>query len=276
MATSPFGPGTIAWTEPETWFPALTRWLGPMLRRGAEGRLRRHDTSGFYDDGSEWLDLLSGELRHGLEEVTETLADALEGARVRTFHGCRTEDAGEYLREGLRIHRREEVTERLRLLVPRNPRYAHALPKLEEMMAECESGIDEGCSFVVLDERAMLRYAAHYLIYGSEWACGVLNSADHGPLLEEGAPTVLTVELPLHLPHHSQRGELATELLQGWCQQATGMRRVPTVDFTFVLKVDLEPALVLDHRHPDSLRDPLNGDRRYRPKRTRCRACEPG
>jgi hypothetical protein len=269
----------IRWPRPETWVSSLSAWLRPRLGTGARERLREHDTSDFYIDGSEWLELLQSELRIELDEAVSGLADVLERARVRTFHGCRTDDAGKYFRHGLRMHRREELAEELRALVARNERFAWLLPRLEDRIAELErsfGSIDEGRCYVVLDDRALLERAAHYLIYGSEWMCAVVNGRVLGPLLEHGVPTMLEIELPLQFASPSQREQLARKLLHEWTRQiATRPKRVAVVDFTFALRLDLDPEFVVGHYHPKVLHDPLNAYRLYRPKHTSCRYCAP-
>jgi hypothetical protein len=88
------------WTSLST---TMVAWSHP----DAFQRLREQDTVGFYVDGSEWLVLLRSQLRVELDETVGSLANALCQTRLRTFHGCRTEDVGEYFRNGFRVHRRE-------------------------------------------------------------------------------------------------------------------------------------------------------------------------
>ncbi len=153
------------WEKPETWVPFLSAWLNPRLRRRAVSVLRQSDYKDFCDDDPEWLELLATQLHLSIDETINDLAVAIAQTKIRTFHGCRTSDAGEYFREGLRIHRKCELKERACLLVEQNE------------ISTLTSGIDidEGCCFVVLDKRALIKYAAHYLIYGSEFICAALG-----------------------------------------------------------------------------------------------------
>ncbi len=49
---------SIVWRQPGPWIPPFSKWLRPVLKTGATVRLRKCETSDFYVDDSEWLELL--------------------------------------------------------------------------------------------------------------------------------------------------------------------------------------------------------------------------
>jgi hypothetical protein len=70
----------------------------------------------------------------------------------------------------------------------------------------------------------LLKRAAHYLIYGSEWVSAVLGAAGRRVLLQRGAPTLLEIDLPLRMSSVQTRTELATKMLRnGRDWRATGL-----------------------------------------------------
>ena len=265
----------LIWKRPVTWMPVVEEWLRPLLGRNAIARLRREDVSELYADDPDWLAMLEDVLRPGVFEVAEKFARDLEGKVVRAYHGCRTEDAGQYFRNGIRAHRREELESQVRELVHADPRLAWLRNGLEARMAEFESALDQGRCYVVLDDRSLLDGGAHYLIYGSEWICAVLGHGYREPLLENGAPTLVSVDLPLSWVSNGLRKELAELLLGEWARQTLLVpKRVFVEDFTFTMSRDLPPQTVVGHRHPKKLVDPLERMRVYRPATTTCLHCE--
>jgi len=220
-------------------------------------RLRAADTEDFYADDPEWLKLLDHELRGELDEVKKELADALRGSRVRVFHGCRTDDAGVYFREGLKVHRWDELIAQVRVLVDADEHRRDRKSVIEQTIAELGKyrNLDEGHSYVVLDERPLIEDSAHYLIYGSELISAAFRQAGQGFLRERGTPTMLLIDLPLSIADLHERCELARDMLQEWTRQiAWGCDEVAKVDFTFTLKADLPREHIVGHYHPRELR----------------------
>lgn len=248
----------LVWPMAETWMSVVADWLTPRLASGGLSRLRQVDTSELYVDDLTWMEMLESALQPDVIDVREAFANELEGKIVRSYHGCRTEDAGDYFREGIRVHRREELEERLRRIVEENDSLRWMIPTLSQRMAEFPSSTDVDRCFVVLDNRAMLKYAAHYLIYGSEWICAVLGHGYRDPLLKIGVPTMIEVDLPLSWASEGDRRELADLMLGEWLRQTLDKPdQVRIQDFTFVLHRNLPPETVVGHYHPRRLRDPL-------------------
>ncbi len=96
----------FVWDKHASWAPQLSAWLSPRFR--ADG-LRRLKPGIFRDlcwDDSDWSRVLEKCLTADMAYHKAKLADAIEPATLRTYHGCRTADAGIYGREGLRTHDR--------------------------------------------------------------------------------------------------------------------------------------------------------------------------
>lgn len=268
------GRGPIIWKHPETWMPVVRSWLRPRLAKGAVGRIRKADFSDLYADDSAWLEMLLAVARPDADDLVGGFADELDRMVVRAYHGCRTEDAGEYFRRGIRVHRREELEELVRSIVADDDRLRWMLPTLVARMADFPSRCDDHRCFVVLDDRALMEQAAHYLIYGSEWVCAVLGHGWRDPLLERGAPTMIEVDLPVKWVSVGLREELSKLLLGEWTRQTVAKPSGTFLeDFTFTLHHDLPPETVVGHWHPERLVDPLERMRVHRPASTTCRHC---
>lgn len=266
----------FVWSRQETWMPRLTSWLEPRFRADAERRLKPGEERDFYMDDPEWSRLLARCLRGDLEDHTAKLGQALQATVARTFHGCRTEDAGSYFREGVRVHDREEMTQRLMSLIESREelrwRREHILAEIAEEMTD----IDIGRVYVVVDDRPLLEHAPLYMLYGSEWILAKLGPAGHHILLETGTPTLLEIDLPLQCVTQYERAELAAMMLREWtrfaCNKADST--IP-LEFTFALEADIPAACIVGHSHPAELPDALSNFQKRRSASLVCRHCAP-
>jgi hypothetical protein len=93
----------IIWKESATWQPILTTWLQRALRADALKRLKPGVFRDLCWDDTDWLDVLDRCIKPPIESVTDELANALRHGLIRTYHGCRTDDAGSYFRDGLLV-----------------------------------------------------------------------------------------------------------------------------------------------------------------------------
>lgn len=262
------------WRKPESWMPLLASWLAPRFRKDGMRRLRPGVYRDMSWDDPEWSDILGRSLRSDFDSHAEELADSLEHAVMRTFHGCRTEDAGVYFREGLRLHDRREMTERLRSIIAENAELHWMRDRVDEAIREVNNTLDEGRLFVVADDTALVKYAAHYLIYGSEWITAVLGHSGHRVLRTIGVPTLLEIDLPLSMSSFQTRKELAVKLLDEWTRfTCNSPDWSAPIDFSFLLRSTIPASCVVGHSHPAELRDPLNGKTLYRSPRTACAFC---
>jgi hypothetical protein len=209
-----------------------------------------------------------------LDYFAEQLADALEHSVLRTFHGCRTDDARSYFELGIRIHNRDAMTTQLRSLVETHEELFWLRTRLDDAIARIDNTIDNGRLYVVADDTSLLDYAAHYLIYGSEWIAAVLGGGYRHVLLKTGTPTLLEIDLPLRVSSTGIRKELANKMLAEWTRHACNRPdwHAP-IDFTFGLHADIPPAWIVGHTHPAELRDPLKQRQLYRSPRTTCAYC---
>ena len=184
----------FTWKDPASWMAELTAWLGPRLHPDGIETLGPGVERDLCWDDPEWLDILAAVLEDDLDDVTAELGECLVGATLRTYHGTRTDDAGIFLREGLKVHDRRLMTERLRRLVETHDRLSGLRgDALSRAIAEIDNRTDDGRLHVVADERFLLDHCAHYLVYGSEWVAAVLGEPHREILKTLGVPTLLEI-----------------------------------------------------------------------------------
>lgn len=266
----------IVWKQPETWVPHLTAWLEPRLRKDGWKRLKPGTFRDLCWDDWDWLGVLQAGLLADVESVAVSLADALDGATLRAYHGCRTDDAGSYFKEGLRVHRREALRKKIQEIVDSEAELGWIRNLIDQRIDAVNNRTDEGRLWLVADDSSMLTRSAHYLVYGSEWISAVLGASGKRFLKTCGVPTLIEVDLPLSFTRPSIRSEFAKAMLQEWIRLAcNGTDWIAPIDFSISLQFDLSAEYVVGHYHPSEMNDPHDRTGVYRSPHTSCAFCAP-
>lgn len=265
----------IIWKESASWHPALTAWLQPRFRADAMKRLKPSVFRDLCWDDTDWLEVLGRCIKEPIETVKEDLADALLNGTIRTYHGCRTEDAGSYFREGLRVHRKDILKARALSIIDAHPELHYMRSQLDKAIAEIHNTIDDGRSYVVVSDSGLLDDAAHYLIHGSEWIMALFSETGRRILRSIGAPTLLEIDLPFAMTNSSDRCGFAEDMLMEWTRlTCNGEEWIAPVRISFMLSQDLPGACIVGHSHPAALRNPHDRERIYRSPVTSCKHCK--
>lgn len=264
----------LIWKQPGTWVPALTAWLAPSFRADAMRRLKPGVERDLCWDDPEWLDALSRCVKGGVEDLADSLSDALLPSVVRTYHGCRTDDAGTYFRHGLLVHDRGRLKARARAIIDAHKELHYMKLQLDQAIVEVDNELDHGRAYVVVSDQSLLDDSAHYLIHGSEWIMSLFDDFGRSILKRIGAPTLIEIDLPLSVPHSLDRRGFAEDMLQEWTRLAcNGQKWIAPINCSFWLVRDVPSAWVVGHSHPISMKDPHNGMRVYRSTVTTCKHC---
>lgn len=265
----------IDWKSPKSWAPVVSRWLRPYLNERGIRHLQRLGEQDLCWDDFEWLKRTEKVLLSDVALVIGSLANALKLAIVRTYHGCRTDDAGLYQRAGIRLNNPVVLADQVRRIVTEEARLAYLRPTIERRLQEFDcTDRDFGRLYLVIDDRGLTNCAGHYLLYGSEWIQCVLGFEAHETLRRRGIPTVLFVDLPLCIVTLHEREQLARALLQEWTRiKVNRPDWVPELDFTFCLRQDIPGAMIVDHFHPEFVRDPFYQNMKRRIDQRVCPSC---
>lgn len=269
----------IEWKRPTSWVPVLSRWIRPYLN---ERGIRYLSAMGAQDicwDDSDWREKTESVLRLEFASVVERLADALASTIARTFHGCRTTDAGLHNRAGILRNDPRALADEVRRLVAEEGELAYLRPTIEQRLETYGAkDRDTGKLYVVIDDRALMEMGGgHYLLYGSEWILGMLCGDGHSVLRRRGIPTILAIDLPLRLTAEHERIDLARTMLREWTRvKVNGMDFLPRLDFTFCVEQDIPGNWIVSHMHPAALRDPLYQFIERRSPRQTCPSCADG
>lgn len=264
------------WKDRATWSDLLGEWIQPYFRKGAFARLRRLDEKDLCWDDYDWLDVvLAPRLTVQIDTAIELLADALDGAVLRAFHGCRVADAGVFHREGIRLNDPAKLEAEVRRIVAEEEDLAWRRPTIEKDLAEWGARErDTGRLYVCADDQPQLDRIGHYMLYGSEWITALLGFSAHQTLRRRGVPTMIELDLPFNLATPSTRREFARKLLQEWVRVLVNAPTfVPKLDFTVTLREDLPAQMVVGHYHPKALKDPFSRYRTFKTETPFCPSC---
>jgi len=225
-------------------------------------------------DDSEWSRVLERCLVGDPERVRHDLAWALEPATLRTFHGCRTDDAWSYFKNGLLRNDPNLLAQKLTAIVSASPQHHDILPHLPGAIARFMNH-DTGLVYLSAEGDSLVKDAPHYCIYGSEWMMAVLAPLYCQDVLKQvGTPTLLEVDLPLNLTTYNLRKAFAENILAEWtrlvCNRTTW--HAP-IDFTFTLDCDIPASAIITHSHPAKFIDYHDHGRIYRSPTRTCAFC---
>lgn len=196
--------------------------------------------------------------------VADALSSCYKG--VIAYHACRPEDVTAYYRDGLRPSSSLQIDAKAKQI----------FCKIDGITAEAIDSItaklgrrDDGRVYAAIDDRHLVAYATHYLIYGSERlqcvAAGLSETCGDAMhyLKRYGKPTVFRVALPWEIITENDFNALARSISSNMATARRG-RAVEASWFSFEFSRPLPGAYVLSHEHPEVLADVHDGMKPYR------------
>lgn len=264
------------WKDSKTWCPTISEFA---QRYAKINGLENLGSIGFQEiswDDCAWLDKLRDALNIDLDDFINGLSNYLIGFKVRTYHGCRTTDVYEYLKNGILLNDPKKLKKIVSRMVNEEEAFLELRDRVDLLLEEFKStNRDIGKLYLVLDDRFLISEAGHYLLYGSEWIMCLLGTYFYPALRSRGIPTIFSVAMPLNLISQSNRTELAKILLQEWTRiKINSLGIIPKKDFTFVLNEIIPPEMIEGHYHPRFLYDPHCGGVKRENKIITCSCCK--
>jgi len=193
---------------------------------------------------------------------------------IKMYHCCRPLDVQSYYDFGIKVLDMSDMNTRFRELFGNNPRFTqitetHIKAAIEYMAGSYKR---HGNVYFGMDDRFLINYCGHYLIYGSEYMGGLatfiqqqFNYDLKAELRKYGKPTIFKVRIPVTAFSEAELRELASEALRTW---AFNMAHNRTYSYELDFGKDFDYSLASDHiighYHPNKIPDPLNYRRTYR------------
>ncbi len=185
---------------------------------------------------------------------------------IKAYHCCRTRDIRSYERDGIRFISRKEVETDFRSI------FEHVPTKyLDEAIARRDVPLCPPEIFAGLDERFLLTYCGHYVLYGSETLqkfAGSLRTpgeANHLEVLRTiGTPKVLVLEIPMDETPSEFIDELDKKMELLAAHRYSEVYEIDTMmDCAMSLRRPVPPEWIVSHHTPKRVVDPFDGKRVY-------------
>lgn len=175
------------------------------------------------------------------------------------YHACRPIDTTSYYQNGLRLADHTALlNDALRIFGDGNFSEISREDVVESARAMPSSS--NARLYVALDDRHIVSWCGHYLLYGSEYITGIaagltrLNGFDYRQHLKSsGRPTMFE----LHLPLSWIGGDCLAELSSVMARRVLFDEIAYEEDFTMTLHRPVPPEFIISHYHPPIIRDPL-------------------
>lgn len=186
-----------------------------------------------------------------------------EYSSIRCYHGARPLDIETYYSQGIRLADHQELVSRAKSIFC-DSRFPELSAELVEAAAAEQGCVDNQRLYLVLNDRELVRWSGHYVLYGSEFVCGIAVSLSSSGdpkyrrhLKTIGTPTVFKLNVPVDLVSDCDLCALSAEIGglirdndEGGC-----------TNFALSIGKSVPASAVIGHYHPKEVLDPLEGGR---------------
>lgn len=183
---------------------------------------------------------------------------------VRVFHAACPENVSLYYEEGFNPLDLDDARNRIkkRFLDGRCPELTEE--DIESAIARVDIETRAGRVWFALDDRDLLEYCGHYLIYGSEYgvavAASIKGSIDYRKHLKNaGTPTIFSCDLPWSFITRWTIQNLIRTMIAELFKSIRDPLHDPGI-ISFGLSFDhlIPGSTITGHQHPKKIEDPLN------------------
>lgn len=181
---------------------------------------------------------------------------------IRTYHSCRPINIDSYYEYGLLVANYKDLKDHLinnvlgALEINVDNEHIHAA-------VERLGNTHNNSLFLAVDDRHLLEYCGHYLIYGSEYISALIadiqkrsGQVSLNDLKKIGSPSMIEVNLPLERISGNDLEQFVRQvnnLIDDECECIQ-------YDYTFEIYQPLPPDFIVGHYHPGTINDPLNNN----------------
>jgi len=256
------------WQALPTWSDEMWRLLSDVVDADVIVEFRQSPPEFIVSDDLSWLDGIVRKVTGREIDTKDLLANRLleRYDAIRAFHGACPIDIELYYKEGLLLldAERFEASVRSIFLSDSFPELTPA--HIENAIQAVGRDLREGRLYFEANERMLIDYCAHYMLYGSEYMVGIAahieGHKDYRQVLKRrGTPTVFVCDVPLDYMHSNAVAEfagMAIEVLFESLLDASYVHPQLARGGGICLRRPLSPGLIVGHYHPRELKDPLN------------------
>ena len=183
--------------------------------------------------------------------------------KIRLFHACRPRDVGSYLRNGLTPLDIEAANVMARELFLSSEYPSVTENMLLDAIANLHVENRGGHLYLSVDDVNLIRFANHYLIYGSEYLLAIATylsrqtGEDYTAALKKiGIPTIFVCDIPIRYISDLPIQHLIEELVRrALFELKQNNGTMDYLDFTFTFHSPLPAKFITSHYHPREIPD---------------------
>jgi hypothetical protein len=201
----------------------------------------------FYEPDDPALDKLVVKFRKSYKSIT-------------AYHGCRLVSPESYYTHGLKLADHQELLERAVLFFCNLEKFSVTERQVRDAYKEIkENDVDDKKCYLALDDRELVKFCGHYLLYGSEFLISIgaglqkETGIDYRQFLKKiGTPTIFVCDVPITLISDSDLRELTAKLGDASIEN----EECDVVNFSITLRSQLQATHIRRHFHPENVVDP--------------------
>lgn len=252
----------LDWMRPTSWLPKLPDLIGDVVTDEVIDAVIADPPEYIVSDNLTWLNRLISDDADLKSLMTERLRNCYRA--FRTCHATRTTDVDGFYSAGIRKLDRSHATQALRALLKERPEIPHDEDRFQHAFDDVGFDLREDRVFFAANETMIIKYGAHYLLYGGEhqlsvasrvWSAGVAQRY----LRSRGKATIFICDVPLSLIGDGWLSQYAGSALARWIGEKLTDPQVD--DFgeeSICIHADLPAEAIVGHYHPSKVRDPFS------------------
>lgn len=212
---------TLNWTDYLSWEKNILALLADYVDEEVIDCFRANPPEFVVSDDTSWLDEIVQNIKGVRVDVKYELASLLSEnyETLRAFHGCSPVETNSYYEQGIRRLDPKEYDQIARdhFLSAQFPELVESdlLAAIEDMKTDNRAGL----VFFEANEKVLLNFCGHYMLYGSEYLLGIAaklsgDRRDYRRTLKgRGTPSVFVCDVPLKLIGFDYVLELAGSII---------------------------------------------------------------
>lgn len=253
----------IGWKDRTSWEGLLDEVFSTLAGNDYRDVLQLYaSTLKYVDDANDGYKLFSGRItKHDI--ISAILCKLSSVSRIKAYHACRTNDVQSYYNRGICPLDSEKAQKRFNSLFSQTD-MGKLQEELDIAVAAVSTDNREGLTFLALDDRYLVEYSGHYLIYSSEYlnslAINLPNGGEHtrDVLKRCGKATIFICTVPIEWINTDDMSFLAERMVADYMYSIAHCRsQVSFLDFTITVRGAIGTRFIHNHYHPTAIPDPF-------------------
>lgn len=245
--------------------------MADILTPEVVAEFKREPPEYIVSDDLTWLDDIVERITGDVILTDEVFASRLSDHyyALRAYHGTRLVDKDSFYKYGIYPLEPEEFEEKAFKIFSRTLFPELSVDAVQVAIKKVGRQYREGRVYFEANERHLVEFCAHYMLYGSEYLCAIVahipGSRDYRQELKKfGTPAIFECDIPLVIVDHRLLKELAGSALARMFSNLQD----PAFDHSnawngagLYICQHLLPECIVGHKTPTVLKDPLLGGR---------------